>query len=286
MEAYKNIGIFTRDDSTPTTMEYGYYYKAEMKVPFSGEPRTVRVWLPDDYDFDDTKKTFPVIYFADGQNLVNRYLTLYGDWRLDKTAHAVYSEKHLSFIAVGVDSPRVNHKREAELCPPFTPDNPTCKNRTLPPVGDKFVNFIADDLKRLIDKLFHTRSEKDFTAIGGSSMGGIMAFYGGATRSDVFGFSLAFSPAFFLYRARTWKDFLIGLDLTPSKGVKYFLYVGGVGFEKDFTALTLSTHKFMLKRGFNEQNVALIYDSLGVHHEDSWYKYSKDALIFWLDNDK
>ena len=59
--------MFVVDDKKETTMEYGFYYKAGFYLPFSGDMRTVRVWLPEDYDFDDQAKRFPVIYFRTGR---------------------------------------------------------------------------------------------------------------------------------------------------------------------------------------------------------------------------
>ena len=279
MDNIKNeIGQFVCYRS-PTTMEYGFYYKAGFKVPFDDKPRTVRVWLPEDYDFYDENKRFPVMYFADGQNLVNRYLTAYGDWGLDKVAHRLLNESGVSFIAVGVDSPSVDGKRNNELCPPFAPDRTAVIDA---PAGDKFVAFIADELKPVVDGLFFTKKEKAFTAIAGSSMGGIAAFYGGATRGDIFGFALDFSPAFLLYKPKTWRGILDGLDLDPKKGVRHFLYVGGVGFESKFVSSAEATYKYMLKRGFTEKDVAFIYDSRQIHHEDAWHKYLGEGVTFWL----
>ena len=276
----QTIGIFEADNSE-TTMQFGYYYKATFKLPFAEGERAVRVWLPEDYDFGNASKRFPVMYFSDGQNLVNKYLTAYGDWGLDKVAHSILTEGGVSFIAVGIDCPTDGDERDNELCPPYTTDR---EHTITAPKGDKFVNFIADELKPLIDSRFFTRPEKAFTAIAGSSMGGIMAFYGGATRHDVFGYSLDFSPAFLLYSQKHWKEILDELDLNPEKGVKHFLYVGGKDFESYFVSHTLLTFKYMKKRGFNENNLALIYDSLKIHHESAWNKYLKDALLFWLKN--
>ena len=278
-ERNKNIGIFSLDERE-TTMLYGYHYQALMEVPFDSEKRTVRVWLPSDYDFDDDKKLFPVIYFSDGQNLVNRYLTAFGDWNLDKVAQSLLDEKKLSFIAVGVDSPREDKKRCDELNPPYVPD----RSKKMHPIGDKFVGFVADTLKPIIDELFHTKKEKQYTAIGGSSMGGIMAFYGALYRKDVFGFSLDFSPAFFLYRKKTWGKLLDQFALSPKDNIKYYLYVGGKGFERQFRSLTRFTYNYLLEKGFDNNSVAFVYDKAEKHHEDAWNKHLGDAVCFWLNN--
>ena len=246
----EKIGCFIFDNTKPTTMKYGYYYKAMFNVPFSKEQRTIRVWLPEDYDFENTDKRYPVIYFSDGQNLVNKYLTAFGDWGLDKVAHQLYKENNISFIGVGIDSPQDDLMRTNELTPPYLS---TKSKEISEPKADVFVDFICNTLKPLIDNLFYTKTDKENTAIGGSSMGGIMAFYGGVRRSDVFGFALDFSPAFLVYAKREWKEILDTLDISPSNGVKHFFYVGGVDFEKYFISSTVMTYNYLLKKGFTNK---------------------------------
>ncbi len=273
------IGEFSVDKSK-TTMKYGFYYKADFDVPFSQEKRTVRVWLPGDYDFNNSEIRFPVIYFSDGQNLVNEYLTAFGDWDLDKVWHKLYKEKGISFIAVGIDSPSDDKKRSNELNPPYLP---TIDKNIDDPKGDVFVDYIADTLRPYIDENFNTVTGKKYTGIGGSSMGGIMAFYGGVGRNDVFGFSLDFSPAFLLYKSREWKKILKSMKINKEMNTKFFFYVGGVKFEKLFVSTTVMTYKYLKEIGFEEQQVAFIFDSRMKHHESAWNKYLYDALYFWLD---
>ena len=275
----ESIGCFTIDNTKPTTMEYGYYYKALFDVPFSKDKRWVRVWLPLDYDFDNPNKRYPVIYFSDGQNLVNKYLTAFGDWNLDKVAHKLYQENNISFIAIGIDSPKEDIERTNELTPPYLSTKSKEINR---PRADLFVDFICDTLKPAIDELFFTIKNKQNTAIGGSSMGGIMAFYGGIRRSDIFGFSLDFSPAFLVYNQVEWNNILINLNITPNLNTKFFFYVGGVGFEERFINSTIKTYKYLLGQGFNEKSAALIIDTTQKHHEDAWCKYLPEAIKFWL----
>lgn len=280
MNIKKEIGPFVYDDSK-TTMEYGYHYKGLLSLPFDGE-RFVRVWLPEDYDFNNSEKRFPVIYFSDGQNLVNEYLTAFGDWKLDKVAHKLLIDENISFIAVGIDSPSDWKKRANELNPPIIPDKTEdIKN----PKGDLFIKYIVNDLKPLIDKLFFTLSDKNNTAIGGSSMGGIMAFYGGVIESDTFGFSLDFSPAFFLYSKKKWISVLDSLNIEEKKESKFFLYVGGKKFERLFKRLTFYTYRYMLEKGIDSDNIGFIYDKKMIHHESAWSAYLYDAIYFWLKND-
>lgn len=280
MNIKKEIGPFVYDDSK-TTMEYGYHYRGLLSLPFD-EERFVRIWLPEDYDFNNSEKRFPVIYFSDGQNLVNEYLTAFGDWKLDKVAHKLLINENISFIAVGIDSPSDWKKRANELNPPIIPDKTEdIKN----PKGDLFIKYIVNDLKPLIDKLFFTLGDKNNTAIGGSSMGGIMAFYGGVIESDTFGFSLDFSPAFFLYSKKKWISVLDSLNIEEKKESKFFLYVGGKKFERLFKRLTFYTYRYMLEKGIDSDNIGFIYDKKMIHHESAWATYLYDAIYFWLKND-
>ena len=273
MKLPESIGPFSLDNS-PSTMQYGYYYCTLLDVPFSKEKRYVRVWLPEDY-FVNQNKEYPVIYFSDGQNLVNQNLCAFGCWRLDLVAH----NSGLSFIAVGIDSPRDAGLRFNELNPPYPPDK---MKRATNPYGDQFVNYTADELVPLINKYFHTCKKKEDTAIAGSSMGGIMAFFAGVTRYDTFGFSLDFSPAFFLYKKKTWDVLLKSFKVSADNGVRFFLYVGGVEFEKQFVNPTKATYNYLKSLGFNDEQVRLLIDLNESHNEDAWHKYLKDALLFWL----
>ena len=273
----EKVGPFVLDDAK-TTMKYGSYYKLEVSLPFASK-RFIRVWLPEDYDFDNPKKRFPVIYFSDGQNLVNKYLTAYGDWQLDIVAHKLLVEYGRSFIAVGIDSPNDDEMRSNELNPPFVPDKDHgIKN----PIGDQYVDYIVNDVKPLVDKAFYTLADQKNTAIGGSSMGGIMAFYAGVYQTNVFGFALCFSPAFHHYLRRTFRNILEQMKAKDAKETKFFFYVGGSGFEALFVNSTYDVYKYLKKNGFKENQVAIIHDSRLPHHESAWHKYAYDALAFWL----
>lgn len=271
----RQIGPFILDESK-TTMKYGKHFKALLDVPFDNEQRIIRLWLPDDYDGN---KRFPVLYFSDGQNLVNGYLTAYGDWGLDKVWKDLYDKYHISFILVGIDCPSYYVKRENELNPPFLPTTAKHINN---PLGDLYIDYICDTLKPIIDKTLLTLPDKAHTAICGSSMGGIMAFYAGVRRKDVFSFALCFSPAFLLYTKNKWDELLHQFDLKPENKVKFFFYVGGIGFEHKFIKSTFRTYDYMKSIGFSDDEVALIFDSNMEHNEIPWHKYAGDAIYYWL----
>ena len=280
-----SIGPFNLYINKPTTMQYGYYYCAEMVLPFSKEnKRMVRVWLPEDYDFSNPDKRFPTIYMSDGQNLVNRYLAAYGEWELDRTVHQLINEGYRSFIAVGIDCPKEPLERTKELCPPYPPRKEIFKKwgGEFISYADKYIDYIVEELKPLIDSLFFTSKEKKDTAIGGSSMGGIMSFFAYMYKPETFGFSLSFSPAFFFYKKNDWENIMNKYEMGPNKNGKVFLYVGGKDFESTFTEPTKETHQYLRDKGFSDEQISLLVDTDEIHHEKAWAKYLYNALKFWL----
>ena len=286
MSIPSSVGQFKRYLKKPSTMKYGYYYISSFNLPFSQESkRTVRVWLPEDYDFDNPNKRYRVIYFSDGQNLVDRYLSAYGEWELDKTVHNLIKEGLTGIIAVGIDCPKDPLERCLELCPPYPPKKGILKKgymNTDKPYVDKYIDYIVNNIKPIIDKNFYTLSDKEHTGIGGSSMGGIMSFYAYIYRPDIFGYSLSFSPAFFFYQKNDWEKILDRYDIKPSKNGKLFLYVGGKDFEKSFLKPTINTYHYLDKKKYSNDQLAMLIDTNEIHHEGAWAKYLPEALRFWL----
>ena len=276
------IGPFKWRVVKRTTMEYGYYFDAIMELPFAvTKPRHVRVWLPGSYDFSDDKR-YPVIYFSDGQNLVDRHLSAYGDWHLDRVIRDLKEEGYQEPILVGIDCPIDPKERCNELNPPYKVKTRRARKEVSNPYGDKYVNYIADELKPLIDSLFKTLPEKENTAIGGSSMGGIMAFWGFLSRPDIFGFSLSFSPPFFFYSKRDLKRICRENGLNSAKNGKIFFYVGGKDFEAVFTKKVTWMYEYIASCGFGSKSIGFAFDPEEIHHEEAWYRYSPEAFRFWL----
>lgn len=274
----ETIGNFTLYRKKPNQITCGSLYTAELEL--NHEKRTIRVWLPDTYDFSCESKRFPVIYMSDGQNLVDRYTSPYGEWNIEEhVAHLIKEKKTDGIIVVGIDCPKDDAARMYELCPPYAPDK-------YPEVGTKMSNrygtFLFRILKPLIDREFHTLPGKRYTGVGGSSMGGLMAFYLGCRYKSKVGFSLCFSPAFFLYKKETLKKSLNQWNPDPETYGKFFFYVGGEGYEKKFVAPTITVFKKMVKAGFESSRIAFVYDSRQIHHEDSWSEYFETALQFLI----
>jgi len=165
-------------------------------------PMTVWVWLPPGYD-QARGKRFPVLYMHDGQNLFDRKLTGYDqEWQMDEAIPRMVRQGDLrSWIVVGVQSPP---RRYMGLFPekifPLLPAEMKAKVLALdssgaktPFAGDAYLKFLTGVVKPRVDREFRTLKGLEDTAVMGSSMGGLMAFYAMAEYPELFGQAAAVS---------------------------------------------------------------------------------------------
>ena len=147
--------------------------------------RTLHIYLPDDIQPDER---FPVIYMFDGHNLFYDLDATYGkSWGI-KDALDTHNQR---IIVVGLEC---NHEGNMRLCE-FSPYS--FKDKFFGEVtglGKTTIEWICETLKPYIDEKFPTKPEREYTAIGGSSMGGLMSVYGLAARSDIFSMGICVSP--------------------------------------------------------------------------------------------
>lgn len=163
---------------------------------------TVWVWLPPGYD-QAKGKQFPVLYMHDGQNLFDKALTGYNqEWQMDEAIPRMVRQGDLrSWIVVGVQSPKARYQG---LFPQkiFSLLSPQYRQRVVgletgepkgPLAGDDYLKFMVGTVKQRVDREFRTLKGPEDTAVMGSSMGGLMAFYAMAEYPQVFGQAAAVS---------------------------------------------------------------------------------------------
>lgn len=261
-------------DKVPNTISNGTLLIGKVYVDnlFEDKERLIRIYLPSDYD--ETKK-YPVIYMMDGKNLFDKYTSFAGEWEVDEIIEQRIKEGKKSFIVVGIDSAKSDLGRLEEMLPKDTflvdVDNLNVKVVSR---CDALENFIINELKPEIDKLFSTLPDYENTIIAGSSMGGIFAYYMGVKYKDIFKLAICFSPAFCLYEEEYFKE---ELKKIKELNNKYYLLVGDIEYENQFVSLTKYTYEYMRSKGFN---VYYKHDLDGIHHESFWNKYLGDALDF------
>ena len=144
--------------------------------------KKIWVYLPKSYALNLDKK-YPVIYMHDAQNLFDKSTAYAGEWNVDETLDSI----NANVIIIGIE--HGNERRLDELTP-FKNAKYGGGN------GDKYLDFIVKTLKPYIDTTYRTKPSKSNTAVFGSSLGGLISYYGALKYPEVFGKIGVFSPAF------------------------------------------------------------------------------------------
>ena len=134
-----------------------------------GRNRPLHIWLPEGYE--KTEERYPVMYFFDGHNLFQDEDATYGkSWGLKEFLEGWDKD----MIVVGMECGHEGQERLSEYLPYPAPGY----FGQFDPQGDATFRWIIDEIKPMIDKEYRTIPFRECTAIGGSSMGGIMSLYG------------------------------------------------------------------------------------------------------------
>ena len=149
--------------------------------------RDIAVWLPPGYA-EHPNDRYPVLYLQDGQNCFDAATAFAGEWHCDETTERL--------IRAGVVEPiimvavaNVGHERLAEYTPTADPHHPQGGH------GDAYEKFLIDELKPMIDCTYRSRPGPADTAIGGSSLGALVALDAGYRHPEVFGRLMIMSPS-------------------------------------------------------------------------------------------
>jgi predicted alpha/beta superfamily hydrolase len=178
-----------------------------------GGKRHVVVYLPAWYDRRPSAR-YPVLYLQDGQNLFDPG-AFWGGWAAQDAADAAAQGGAEQIIIVGIDN---SPARMDEYTPVYDAS-----------VGagggaDRYLDFVAGELKPEIDRRYRTRADAASSGFGGSSLGGLLALYAGVTRPGSFGRILAMSPS--IWWGNRWIMNLVGAMPRLPK-IKVYLDSGG-----------------------------------------------------------
>lgn len=154
-------------------------------------PRNVLVYLPPGYGIEPERR-YPVLYMHDGQNLINPEDAFGGIvWGVDETAQTlILTEQIEPMIIVGIYNS--GEKRIDEYTPVKSAGG---KMRGRGGKADAYGRMIIEELKPFIDRTYLTKPEREFTGLGGSSLGGLVSLHLGFKRPDVFSRLAVISPA-------------------------------------------------------------------------------------------
>ena len=239
-------------------------YHKEVFSPLLSNKRDIVVWLPIGYSVQkNPDKRYPVLYMQDGQNILDPKTAFVGkDWRVDETVMRLIKQKKIKeIIVVGIyNSPdRLDEYSWSEK-------------------GQNYLKFIVTELKPFIDSTYKTLSDKDNTAIMGSSMGGLISFYAAWHYPDVFSMAGCLSSSFYYNNDRSIKQVE---DYTGhKKHVKFYIdhgEDGNVRGQRMFVELS--------KKGYViGRDIDYFYSPGAEHNEREWAARLERPLLFFFGN--
>lgn len=248
--------------------------------------RTLRIYLPPNYDESDTR--YPVLYMHDAQNLFHKETSTFGEiWDVKNALDEIYEKYKVSIIVVGIDNGE--EFRYAE----YSPWNSKIGGEYLPHAkatgnlggdGFKYLEFLVNTLKPYIDSNYKTLKGRENTGICGSSMGGLISICGGIKYQDTFSKIAAFSSAIYFCEEKFMK-FLE--DTGKNKNMKIYLDVGtdetsdkeNKDFPKIYMDCNERTRDKLKEIGFDKELYYLL-DKGGRHSEVSWRKRFPKMIEF------
>ena len=267
-------------------IEKGKLFTFDMEISTYPDKRmrTIRVWLPEDYD---GVKRFPVVYMHDGQQLF-RGLDDAPKQDLDRavTSLAPYG---ISAIVVGIDNAE---NRGTELTPPGprAPEGSVVNGFPVPIIPGEsttpvYAEFIVKYLKPYIDEHFMTLPDADNTVVGGISAGGSTSYYMILNYPEVFGRAIVCSPGFPMFTLEGMLADLDAYDFSKLAGHRIAFYNGDESIDVTSLDHVLWVYRKFKEKGFDNRHVMYLLDTRQSHCDAAWGKYMPELLKFVLAGD-
>lgn len=149
--------------------------------------RTIVVYLPPGYD-QTAVRHYPVLYLHDGQNVFDQATSFGDEWRVDETAESLITAGRIEpIIAVGVYN--AGPHRIDEYTQTARPDKGGGGH------ADDYGKMLVEELKPFIDSTYKTLPGAANTAMGGSSLGGLLTMHLGLRYPTAFSKLAVLSPS-------------------------------------------------------------------------------------------
>jgi len=235
----------------------------------TGKNRPLHIYLPDNYEQSEDR--YPVMYFFDGHNLFYDEDATYGkSWGMKEFLDTWGKD----MIMVGIECGHDGEERLSEYLPYPAQSGYFSKYKVM---GEATMDWIIHELKPVIDKEYRTYPFRECTAIGGSSMGGIMALYAGIHYNQWISKAACISTAMGFCMPDLMKD-LKESFIDPD--TRFYLSWGtkeAHGIEdvwsEDTSSITYSNHKKVHDKLWEKKANARMFCQVGGGHcEADWEK--------------
>lgn len=279
-----------------------YSAKIEYVTDFKSkyvDARGLEIWFPAQY-FAHPGQRFRVLYMHDGQNIFNRN-TIGGGmgWYADSIANALINSREIDpVIIVGVYNNSEKRFRE------YMPQKPLlgAVGRVKDAVGeqrglvdfdttllaDKYLQFLVEELKPYIDSTYRTLPESQYTAICGSSMGGLISMYAMCEYPKVFSQAACLSTHWPIVRnnddmtiSQAVRDYMIEKMPNAGKNRIYFDY-GTATLDELYEVHQLKVDTIVMNKGYKKDKDTQTLKFEGAPHNETAWAARFDTVLKFL----
>ncbi|WP_155965525.1 alpha/beta hydrolase [Streptococcus ruminantium] len=269
-------------------MNKSYFYldvkSHDLTVPFTGRKRRVRVLLPKGYE-EDKEMSYPVVYFHDGQNVLYSKEAFSGhSWKIIPAIKRNPDITKMIVVAIDNDGAERMHEYAAWKF----------SEMGIPGIqfggkGTLYAEFIMDVVKPFIDRYYRTKSDKEHTAMIGSSLGGNITQFIGLAYQDKIGCLGVFSSVNWLHQA-AFDRYIERKQLDPDQRI--YIYVGteeaddtdktlmAGNIKQAYINSSLTYYRQLVAGGAKLDHLKLEVISGAVHNEEAWAAYLPECLRF------
>jgi predicted alpha/beta superfamily hydrolase len=237
----------------------------DFQIPQLGRTRRIWVYLPPDYA--SSGQHYPVLYMHDGQNLFDDSTSFAGEWQVDETLNTLHGEGYKVPIVVGIANGEEFRTSE------YTPWAHVLYGGG---DGDLYMEFIVETLKPYIDANYNTLTERDYTGIMGSSLGGLISHYGALKYQEVFSKAGIYSPSYW-FSDSVWQ---FTREAGHQDAMRLYMMCGGAEGQGTINDM-MDMQDSLLANGFSEDEISLTVIPGGGHNESLWAQDFGEAYK-WL----
>jgi predicted alpha/beta superfamily hydrolase len=235
--------------------------------PELGNQRDVLVYLPPSYR--RSRRSYPVFYMQDGQNLFDPSTSFAGEWGVGRAMNAA-ARRGLEAIVVGV--PNMGSERLDEYSP--FPDATAGGGGK----GAAYAAFLAHTLKPIVDERFRTERGRTQTVVAGSSMGGLISLVALLRHPDTFGGAGVLSPSLWFAGGAIFSE----VERSPFVPARIYLDIGAQE-GPEHVANARRMRDLLLSQGYRfGRDLRWLESRCGRHDERSWGRRFARALPFLL----
>jgi predicted alpha/beta superfamily hydrolase len=226
--------------------------------------RRIRVYLPRDWNPSEPRFA---LYLFDGQNVFGDETSFAGGWHVHELVEKLARSRRPVPVVVGIDHGGEDRIRELS---PFPVEGEPGQAAVL-------LAWITGTLMPLLGTELNLVPGPFGAVIGGSSMGGLAAFWSHFHYPGAFGGALAMSPSFWLAEEAILAD----VAVRPTPEISRIYLDGGAREDKGrLVAVVKKMAEHLAARGYDSDHLLWRADARGSHSETSWRRRLPGALRF------